>query len=164
MLLLLLWPLMVVIYFLPKELLPSLMNQLFYLIMRLKKPTDWVILDSSALENFISIVTLLLNAFLNLVLCFVINNNSWDNKWWSKLFCIHSWYYSCLIFDSSFLFACESDHLTFTLLYSVICTLCLQNFCCSLIKFTVPLDFLRTVYSLNSTPATPLKHNLLNSS
>ena len=44
-----------------------------------KNPTDWIILDIWASDNFISVDILLSITFLNLVICLVDNNNSWSN-------------------------------------------------------------------------------------
>ena len=42
-----------------------------------KKPSYWIILDICVADNFISVYILLSNAFVILVVCLVVNNNSW---------------------------------------------------------------------------------------
>ena len=42
-----------------------------------KNPSDWIILDIWALGNFISVGILFSIAFLYLVVCLFVNNNSW---------------------------------------------------------------------------------------
>ena len=59
--------------FLPKEQLLSLMNLLDN---DPKNPSDWVILQIWALESFKSNDILLLSAFLSFVFCLVVSNNS----------------------------------------------------------------------------------------
>ena len=74
------------------------------------------------------------NAFLSLVFCRVVYNDSWG-----KLFPLNILIFILKVTPVWFstadfsLFNCESDNLTFTLLYSTI-YIFLQNFCCSLVK------------------------------
>ena len=64
--------------------------------------------------NFISVDILFSIAFLNLVACLVVNNNSQG-----KLFPLNISIHILLTVDFN-LFSCESDNLTFTLFYSTI--------------------------------------------
>ena len=40
-------------------------------------PPEWIILENWALESFMSVNILVLNAFLSFIFCLVVNNNSW---------------------------------------------------------------------------------------
>ena len=44
-----------------------------------KNRLDWIILGTYILDNFISVDILFSIAFLNLVVCLAVNNNSWGN-------------------------------------------------------------------------------------
>ena len=83
-----------------------------------KNHPGWIILDICALDNFKSVDILFLNAFLNLVVCLVLSNNSWGKLFpWNILIFLLKvapvWFLAALFS----LFSCEFDNLTFTLLY-----------------------------------------------
>ena len=108
-----------------------------------KKPPDSIILDICVLGSFISADKLFSNTFLNFVFYLVVNSSSWDNLHPPNilLFILSVTPVWSLAGDFS-LFNCESDNLTFTLLYSVIYILALKNLCCSFAKFQCSLSFL----------------------
>ena len=89
-----------------------------------KIPPDWIILDISALESFISVDIWFSNTFLKIVFCLVVNNNSWG-----KLFPLNILIFTLKVTPVLFLttdfslFNCEFDNLTITLLYSTIYTI-----------------------------------------
>ena len=51
-----------------------------------KDQPDWIILDIWAIQSFISVEILLAKAFLTLVVCLVVTNNSYRNSLSSKFF------------------------------------------------------------------------------
>ena len=51
-----------------------------------KKPPDQIILEIWALESFMSVNILLLNAFLSFIFCLVVSNNSWGRSFPSSFF------------------------------------------------------------------------------
>ena len=100
-----------------------------------KNYLDWIILDICLLESFISVDMLFSNAFSSIffvLLSIIIHEVNFFHQtfWYSFLTLLLS---DLLEADFS-LFSCESDNLTFTLLYSTIFIFS-QNFCCSFVRF-----------------------------
>ena len=86
-----------------------------------KNPPGLIILEIWALESFISVDLLLLNAFLNFVLCPVVNNNSWGKSFPSNTFKLILKVVLVLFLTGVFsFFSYVSVIFTFTLLYSTI--------------------------------------------
>ena len=111
--------LMEVKYVLPMGQLLSLMNMLTYLIMNLK------ILLTELFKIFEFYTTfswhIVFITFLNLVVCLVAKNNSWDKLFPLKALMFILKVTPVLFPTSDFnLFSCESDYLAFTLSYSTI--------------------------------------------
>ena len=80
---------------------PKLPNQ------KPKDPPYWTIWDIWALLSFISVDILLANTFLNLVVCFVVRNNSFGNSSSSKFFLFNLNIVPTLFFAADFnLFNC----------------------------------------------------------
>ena len=63
-----------------------MLSFLNYLTMKEKDPPDWVILDIWAILSFIPVDIFLAKAFLILVVCLVVRNNSCGNSASSKFF------------------------------------------------------------------------------
>ena len=83
----------------------------------------WIIFKIWALESYKSVDILLLNAFLNSVLCLVVNNNSWGRSFPSNIFKLILRVAPVLFLTAVFnLFSFVSDNFTFALLYSTIYT------------------------------------------
>ena len=110
-------------HFLLKELLLSLMDLLIYLIMILKNPPYWNILEIWALESFKSVHILSLKAFLSFVFCLVVSNNSCGKSFPSNIFELILSVVPVLFLTAVFSFSsCASLNFTSTLLYLTIYT------------------------------------------
>ena len=86
-----------------------------------KNPPDCIIFFICALLNFISVAELLLRAFLNLVFCLVVNNNSCGCSSLLKFLIPNLHVAPSLDLTAFFnLFNCTFDHLQFTSRYSTV--------------------------------------------
>ena len=98
-----------------------------------ESPPEWIILDIWALHNFISVDILFSVAFPYLVVCLVVNNNSWG-----KLFPLNILIFILKVTPVWFLAAdfslpsCESDNVYFIVFNHLYI---LQNFFSSFVKF-----------------------------
>ena len=100
-----------------------------------KNPHDCINFFICALLNFKSVAILLFIAFLNLVLCLVVNNNSCGSSSLLKIFILIRKVVLSLFVTAFFnLLSCKFVNLTFTLVYSTIYTFCKLN--CYLNLFT----------------------------
>ena len=89
-----------------------------------KNLPHWIILEIWALESFIFVYILLLNAFLNFAFSLVVSNNSLGKSFPSSIFKLILKVVPALILTAVFsFFSCASVNLTFTLLYSTIYTI-----------------------------------------
>ena len=105
-----------------------------------KNPPDWIILEIWALESFMSIDILLLNAFLSFAFCLVVNNNSWGRSFSLNILKLILRVVPVFFLTAVFsFFRFVSVNFTLTLLYSTIYTIYrsfvvpLEN--CSIVSF-----------------------------
>ena len=101
------------------ELLLLLMDILLYLLMNLNILQIESFKLFLFLHNFISVDILFSNAVFSLTFCLVVNNNSWGKLFPSNILIFIVKIATVWFLTGDFsLFNCESDNLTFTLLYS----------------------------------------------